>query len=148
MIDYDSETWYTRQNSHWQVPGASSEKCSCSSPQHGAEIWWELVTAWSVHQTLRGLGKVAPLDIYFKVVREKQIPNVNIVINVAQSVPQQPTHGNMVIKYHLPTPGKVAVEGEATRQVAAFMYHTMCNMLYCKFLSQEKGAKLFDCQYT
>ena len=84
------------------------------------------MTAWSVYQTLHGQEKVDPLDIYLKVVREKQIPNVNIEINVAQSVPQQPTHGNMVIKYHLPTPSKVAVEGEATRQMAAFMYYTMC----------------------
>ena len=86
-----------------------------------------MVTAWDslkvVHQTLRELGKVAPLDIYLKVVRQKQIPNVNVVINVAQSMPQKPTHDNMVIKYHLSTPGKVVVEGEATRQIQYRVSH-------------------------
>ena len=38
-----------------------------------------------VHQSLCKLRKVAPLDLYLKVVREQQIPNVNVVINVTQS---------------------------------------------------------------
>ena len=101
-----------------------------------------------IHQKLHELRKVAPLDIYLKVVREQQIPNINMVINVANSVPRKPTYSDTIIKYHLLMPSKLTMEGEATRQMAAFMYFTMYNMLYCKPLSQEKGARLFNCQYT
>ena len=68
-----------------------------------------------VHSALGKLTKVAPFDMYMKIVREQQIPNVNVVIKVAQAVPNQPTYGNMITQYHLPTPSKVASETEATR---------------------------------
>ena len=88
-----------------------------------------------VHSALRKLAKVAALDMYMRIVREQQIPNVNIVINVAQAVPDQLTYGDMIVQHHLPTPIKVANETEAPRQMAAFMYFMLYNMIMHKHIS-------------
>ena len=101
-----------------------------------------------VHSALGKLAKVAPFDMYMRIVREQQIPNVNVIIKVAQAVPDQPTYGNMITQYHLPTPSKVANETEATRQMAAFMYFMLYNMIMCKPISQEKCTTLFKVQYS
>ena len=101
-----------------------------------------------VHSALGKLAKVAPFDMYMRIVREQQIPNINVIIKVAQAVPDQPTYSNMITQYHLPTPSKVANETEATRQMAAFMYFTLYNMIMCKPISQEKCATLFKVQYS
>ena len=76
--------------------------------------------------------------MYMRIVREQQIPNVNVVIKIAQAVPDQPTYGNMITQYHLPTPSKVVNKTEATRQMAVFMYFTLYNMIMHKPISQEK----------
>ena len=101
-----------------------------------------------VHSALGNLAKVAPLDMHMSIVRAQQIPNVNVVIKVAQAVPDQPTYGDMITPYHLPTPSKVANETEATRQMAAFMYFTLYNMIMHKPISQENCATLFKVQYS
>ena len=44
----------------------------------------------TMQEALHELGKVVPLNIYMKIVREQQIPNVKVVINVAQGIPDQP----------------------------------------------------------
>ena len=53
-----------------------------------------------VHLALGKLANVAPFDIYMRIIREQQIPNVNVVIKIAQAVPDQPTYGNMITQYH------------------------------------------------
>ena len=47
-----------------------------------------------VHLALGKLANVAPFDIYMRIIREQQIPNVNVVIKIAQAVPDQPTYGS------------------------------------------------------
>ena len=81
-----------------------------------------------VHSFLAKLAKVAPFDLYMRIVKEQQIPNVNVVIKVAQAVPDQLTYGDMITQYHLQTPSKVANETEETRQMAVFMYFTLYNI--------------------
>ena len=152
MMDDDAETWYTERVGEEPGKTAVDRDQEKAVKEAVVKVHDAVLQACDslkvVHQSLCELGKVAPLDLYLKVVMEQKIPNVNVVIKVAQSVPQQPTHGDMVVKYHLPTPSKVAMEGEATRQMATFMCYTMYNMLHHKPTSQEKGCKLFDCQYT
>ena len=97
--------------------------------------------------SLAKLAKVAPFDLYMRIVREQQIPNVNVVIKVTQAVSDQPTCGNMITQYHLPTPSKVAKETEETRQMAAFRYFTLYNMIMCDRISQINCATLFKVQY-
>ena len=101
-----------------------------------------------VHSTLAKLAKVAPFDLYMKIVKEQQIPNVNVVIKVAQAVPDQPTYDDMITQFHLPTPSKVANETEETRQMAVFMCFMLYNMIMHKPISQEKCANLFKVQFS
>ena len=71
-----------------------------------------------------------------------------VVIKIAQAVPNQPAYSDMITQYHLPTLSKVANKTEATRQLVAFMYFTLYNMIMCKPISQEKCATLFKFQYS
>ena len=71
-----------------------------------------------------------------------------VVIKIAQAVPNQPAYSDMITQYHLPTLSKVVNKTEATRQLAAFMYFTLYNMIMCKPISQEKCATLFKFQYS
>ena len=75
-----------------------------------------------VHSVLGKLAKVAPFDMYMRIVREQQIPNINVVIKVAQALNDQLTYGDMITQYHLPTPSKIGNEAETTRQMAVFMF--------------------------
>ena len=101
-----------------------------------------------VHSSLGKLTKVAPFDMYMRIVKEQQIPNINVVIKVVQAVPDQLTYSDMITQYHLPMLSKVANETEATRQMAAFMYFMLYNMIMRKPISQEKCATLFKVQYS
>ena len=101
-----------------------------------------------VHSALGKLAKVAFFNTYMRIVREQQIPNVNVVIKVAQAVPDQPTYSNMITQYHLPTLSKVANKTEETRQMAAFIYFMLYNMIMCERISQINCATLFKVQYS
>ena len=102
----------------------------------------------TMQQALHKLGKVAPLDIYMKIVREQKISNVKVVINVAQGIPDQPTYGNMIVKHYLLTPSSLTQECHATRAMVAFMYFCMHNVLIHKPLTQQAGCELFKCQFS
>ena len=101
-----------------------------------------------VHSASGKLAKVASFDTYMRIVREQQINYINVVIKVAQAVPDQPTYSNMITQYHLPTLSKVANKTEETRQIAAFMYFTLYNMIMCECISQINCATLFKVQYS
>ena len=101
-----------------------------------------------VHSSLAKLAKVAPFDLYMRIVKEQQIPNVNVVIKVAQAVPKQLTYGDMIVQFHLPTPSKISNENEEIRQMAAFMYFMLYNMIMCEHISQANCAILFKVQYS
>ena len=48
----------------------------------------------------------------------------------------------------MPSSGKFAKEGKATKEIAGFMYFTMHNTLLHKKLMQEAGNTLVGCKYS